>query len=279
MEGFKDPIREKFVIFAPERTKRPNEWKGGFVCPFCPGNEGLTPPEISRVEENGEWIIRVFPNKYPFSKHHEVIVEHREHYADIDGYDVGHMERVLGVWMKRLMYYSERPYTIIFRNYGQLAGASILHPHTQLVSLDFVPEIPLKESGNLNIEKCVLCNAEENFYIAHNGELIVGVPKIPFYPMEFWIFPKNHQREFYSFKNLRVLADIMIKSIRFVKEGLKVGDYNIILHSAPLNTDYHWHIEVIPRKGYMAGFEFGTGINVNHHQAEKLFEILKGFLK
>lgn len=272
----RDPFRGITVIFAPERVKRPHEGDGDFVCPFCPGNESLTPPEVLRVG-NENWRIRVFPNKYPFAEIHEVIVESPDHLSDIDQFSVEHMEEVIKVWMERMRFYRENAYTIVFRNYGKISGASILHPHSQLVSLNFVPDIPAKELEVLREGKCLLCNVEENFlYLGE--DIILGVPRIPSHPRELWIFPRGHIKNFYDFENTRDLAEVMIKSVKFIKEVFGIRDYNMIIHSAPKGFDYHWHIEIIPRKGYLAGFEFGTGIFINHHPPEKIFESLKVYL-
>ncbi len=142
-----DPVRKKVSILATERTLRPHEGDKNFVCPFCPGNENLTPPEILRIEKDGLWIIRVVPNKYPFCETHEVIIESPDHRSDIDSLDIGHMENILGVWKLRLKHHSGKNFVLIFRNYGKLAGASIAHPHSQLVALDFIPEVPKSEMG------------------------------------------------------------------------------------------------------------------------------------
>ncbi len=275
MEGYRDPFRGIKVIFAPERTKRPHEGDKDFVCPFCPGNEDLTPPEILRLGD--PWRIRVFPNKYPFAEIHEVIVESPDHTSDIDNFSVEHTEDIIRVWMERMKFYRERDYTLLFRNYGKFSGASILHPHSQLVSLIFVPDIPMREAEVLRSEKCLLCNFEKNFF--HLGkDILIGVPKVSSHPREFWIFPREHIKNFYDQHGIRDLSEILIKSVRFIKMFWGITDYNIIVHSAPRDFDYHWHIEVIPRKGHLAGFEFGTGVFINHHLPRRIYEDLKGYL-
>ena len=123
----------------------------------------------------------------------------------------------------------------------------------------------------------MLCNFEENFF--HLGEdILIGVPEVPSHPREFWIFPREHLRNFYDFEKTEGLAEILIKSVRLVKQIWGITSYNIIVHSAPRDLDYHWHIEIIPRKGYLAGFEFGTGIFINHHLPERVYEDLKAYL-
>src|SRR5262249_5910486 len=79
----KNPITGEARILAPDREQRPNAWRDGIDrCPFCPGHESDTPPEIWR--DGTPWRVRVFPNKYPATGRHEVIVETPDHHASFD---------------------------------------------------------------------------------------------------------------------------------------------------------------------------------------------------
>ncbi len=263
----RDPIRNKVSLLSEERAKRPHEKKDrNFVCPFCPGNEHLTPPEIKRVGDE-RWEIRVVPNKYPFSKIHEVIIESYEHDSDFDRYTLEHTVEIVKVWKDRLMEHRNEIYTVLFRNFGVLAGASIMHPHSQLVSLDFIPEIPYNESRSLSRKDCALCRYREFFVPVYEDDIVVAIPKTQYYPMEVWIFPREHIRRFEDSPMDRDIARYLIKVIASLKNELNMSDYNLILHSSPKDTDYHWHIEILPRKGQFAGFELATGVNVIHYDS------------
>src|SRR3954465_15716826 len=68
----RDPVVDRWVIIAPERADRPNALLREYQlpddedgCPFCPGNEFLTPPEIAALREQGRWTWRIVPNRYP----------------------------------------------------------------------------------------------------------------------------------------------------------------------------------------------------------------------
>lgn len=261
----RDPIRNKVSLLSEGRAKRPNEKRDrNFVCPFCPGNEHLTPPEIKRVGDE-EWRIRVVPNKYPFSKIHEVIIEGREHDGDFDRYTLEHTIEIVKVWKDRLKEHRDEIYTVIFRNFGVYSGASIMHPHSQLVALDFIPEIPYNEIGSLSGKNCALCRYQDFFIPVYENSVVVAIPKNQYYPMEIWIFPKEHIRRFEDSDMDRDIGINLIKVIKSLKNDLNISDYNLILHSSPRDTDYHWHIEILPRKGQFAGFELATGVNVIHH--------------
>jgi len=264
------------VVVAPERRKRPHEGRDeGFVCPFCPGNEAMTPPEIMRVPERGAWKVRVFPNKYPIVEGHEVIVDSPDHDADLDTMDEEHLNLLMGVWRRRLEAHSSRPYVILFRNYGLGAGASISHPHTQLVPLDVVPEIPGRESERLREGACLLCG-DYAHVVATAGGYAVGVPHVQTLPYETWIFPLSHER---TFSGDPPFGRILSRLIGALKGEFGVREYNLVLHQAPRGYDYHWHLEVMPRLGKFAGFELGTGMRVLHYSREEFVERLRRALQ
>ncbi len=275
-----DPIRGFRVISASKRKGRPHEGRDeGFVCPFCPGNEGLTPPEVLRVGDGDGWKVRVFPNKFPICGEHEVVVDSPRHDDDLDSMSTAHVSVLLTVWERRLRHHAGKPYVLLFRNYGFGAGASIMHPHTQVVAMDEIPPVPLKESEKLREGMCPLCGGFTK-RVALFGDIVVGVPESPVFPFELWIFPRTHER---TFRASEELARALVSSVAVLKRGFNVKSYNLILHQAPRGADYHWHIEVIARLGRFAGFEIGSGVFVLHHtkeeflkELEKWFEDFKG---
>ncbi|MGH7635555.1 MAG: DUF4931 domain-containing protein, partial [Gemmatimonadaceae bacterium] len=137
------PITGDPVILAPEREERPNVFDGA-PCPFCPGAEDQTPPEIDR--DGDPWRIRVFPNRYPPTEHAEVVVESDDHYAEFDSLDADHARRAVEITFARYRALAAKAaYVCIFKNHGRLAGASIPHLHSQLAGLPFVPQRPADE--------------------------------------------------------------------------------------------------------------------------------------
>jgi len=263
----RDPLRGIWVITSPERRKRPHEDRDrGFVCPFCPGNEHLTPPEIYRVPGGKDgWTVRVVPNRYPITDVHEVIVDSPDHDADLDTMDERHVNVLVEVWRERLEALRNHTYVLLFRNYGHGAGASIMHPHTQIVALDVVPDVVLREVENLRGPECVLCGMYGRKAFISGG-YVVNVPEVQTVPYEVWIHPLSHKRRF---SPAPPFGKLLSATVRALKREFNVRDYNLVLHQAPEGCDYHWHLEILPRMGRFAGFELGTGMRVVHYDPEE----------
>jgi UDPglucose--hexose-1-phosphate uridylyltransferase len=161
-----DPLSGRWVILAPERAARPRERPAGNVtpCPFCPGHESETPPEVARWPAEPEpWQVRVVPNKFgalagdseaaraidadgfvsmPGIGRHEVVVESPSHEWDFAGASAAEIERVLVAYQdrQRALRAAGAPAVIVFRNHGEAAGTSIRHPHSQIIACPVVPD-------------------------------------------------------------------------------------------------------------------------------------------
>ena len=197
----KDPVVGRWVIISTDRAKRPSDFlrskvvqKGGF-CPFCPGNEMKTPSEVLayRPDSNGNgqkngsgWTVRVVPNKFPalgiegtlnrqaegmFDKMnglgaHEVIVETPDHTAHFGLLPQKNIESVLWAWRDRIVDLKQDrrfKYIMIFKNHGEAAGATLEHPHAQLIALPIVPKHVSEELEGAKQyftikERCIFCD-------------------------------------------------------------------------------------------------------------------------
>lgn len=243
----KDPILGRWVIISVERGKRPTDFvspaqkkKAGF-CPFCPGNEYTTPPEILAFRPDGSkpnepgWTLRVMPNKFPalqiagnlmkqgeglYDKMngigaHEVIVETPEHNLSLATVSQKAMEDVLWAYYLRLTDLKKDmrlKYVLIFKNEGESAGATLEHTHTQLIGLPIVPRTVRDEmQGAKNHydlrERCIFCDiirqelADGRRIIYENEGYLAIAPFAPRAPFETWILPKEHQSAFSPLKN------------------------------------------------------------------------------
>ena len=238
----KDPILGRWVIIASERAKRPDDFKSPpptpkpANCPFCEGNEAVTPPEImavrtpdSRPNEKG-WKIRVVPNKFPaltiegnVDKRgqglydrmngigaHEVIIETPEHLSSMVGLNEEHIRNVLWVYRERLLDLKKDVrlvFGLIFKNVGETAGASLEHTHSQLITTPIVPiriEQEIK-GGKIFFDyrgRCIFCDviAQELEYekrLVINDEHFVAFCLFASrFPFETWIMPKEHLTHF-----------------------------------------------------------------------------------
>jgi UDPglucose--hexose-1-phosphate uridylyltransferase len=239
----KDPITGRWVIISTERGKRPNEFlresveiKNRGVCPFCPGNEGKTPPEIVAYGRNGSgkdtpgWTVRVVPNKFPalgieggldregdglFDRMngvgaHEIIVETPDHNLSLAMLPDRSVEQVLWAYRDRVVDLKNDKrfrYVLLFKNHGEPAGASLEHTHSQLIALPIVPKRVREEVDSakryfIDKERCIFCDMirqeieSETRVILENEHFIALSPYAPRFPFETWILPRQHSSAF-----------------------------------------------------------------------------------
>lgn len=301
-----NPLTGRWVAIATERASRPGEFaprldppSPHLRCPFCPGHEEETPPALETYGRNGEWLVRVVPNLYPAFEgkgefvvedigpvfhqapatgFHEVLVfspDHRASWADLDDKQVG---LVIAAIRDRMEDHAEQAsvrYTQTIVNHGREAGASLEHPHGQLLGIPFVPEELQAEMEGFadRHETCVLCTTLMEEEAAGHRVLLADervVVVCPFWsatPYEMLIVPRHHEGHLAH----ATPADLVSVS-RAVRDALAalvrlVGDvaYNLVFHTAPhRSTDpFHWHVHVLPRLTSVAGFEAGTGVLIN----------------
>lgn len=324
----KDPITFEWVIIAGERRDRPHDfskaWENGELppydpkCPFCPGNEHLTPPEIMALRDgqaHPNWLVRVVPNKYPALRiegsterigkgmfdymdgvgAHEVIIETPIHNVRISTLPQEQVKRILIAYKERILDLkndSRFVYILIFRNEGKEAGASLRHPHSQLIALPFVPhEVVLEIEGikryNSFRERCPFCDMvkEELAFkerVVNESENFLAIePFASKYPFETLIMPKRHHPSFAD-ENDCIMEEFagFLKDVLYrIDKALNNPPYNYTLHNIPLRNHsadgFHWHLEIIPRLSTPAGFELGSGIYINSVPPEDSAKILR----
>lgn len=318
----KDPTGEKWAIVAGGRKGRPSDFryqgeKG--VCAFCPGNERLTPPEVFSYREEGTgpdtpgWQIRVVPNLFPalstepqFSPQkdfyqkspalggHEVIIEAPEHDTDFARMGATRVEQVIKAYQERFNHWAGQKdirHVLVFKNYGKTSGASLEHPHSQIMALSIVPPRfgeELRESDlyyNKN-EKCLFCEMmeverrEQVRIVLENKGYLVFCPFASRFPYEVMILPKKHLNCFGDLTKTdrKELARIWTKLMGRLGQKLDNPPYNYLIHTTAAlfeNIDYHWHVEITPRLTTAAGFEWGTGIFINVVPPEEAARVLR----
>jgi UDPglucose--hexose-1-phosphate uridylyltransferase len=238
----KDPVTGRWVIISTERGKRPSDFgiqkpksKEGF-CPFCPGNEEKTPPEIMAFRQEGGsrngpgWRLRVVPNKFPALRvegeisregvglydkmggigAHEVIIETPEHQETMATLAPKAFEEVLWAYRDRILDLRRDlrlRYAMIFKNHGEAAGATLEHSHSQLIALPIVPHLVTEEMAGARDyyrykERCIFCDIvrqeiqQGERIVLENDEFISVSPFASFSPFEAWILPKRHSSFF-----------------------------------------------------------------------------------
>ncbi len=274
-----EPTTGRPILMAPQRQQRPmltGAPTASRPCPFCAGNEDRTPAEVDAVRAPGSaadgpgWVARAFPNKYPANLHHEVIAEGHEHLEQPADLDVAAWRECLVLWQRRLAAIEARPgigCTFLFKNVGALAGASIAHNHSQILGLaELPPRVQLEQRTARTLARCPWCTtlasaAAEQRLVFRSERHAVLAPDPPKLPNETWLLPVDCGDEFTT-TDVASLAAAMHALFTAVAHGLGRPAFNLWLHRVP-HQAFHWHFELQPRTGQMAGLELGGDMYIN----------------
>ncbi|UCD18334.1 MAG: galactose-1-phosphate uridylyltransferase [Candidatus Zixiibacteriota bacterium] len=274
----RDPVIGRWVIISTDRGKRPSSFgnlpkqEEPKMCPFCPGNESSTPPEVLAFRENGSqpnkpgWFLRVISNKYPALRvegnlnrepkglydkmngvgAHEVIIETPGHYKDLA--DLSHEEIKNVLWAYRERSLDLRrdrrfKYVLIFKNHGEAAGASLEHSHSQLIATPIIPRRVEEEIDGANRyydfkERCIFCDiirqelTDKERIISDYGDFIAFSPFASRHPFETWLLPKQHMAH---------LTDMAPGIYIYLAEALKdlLNRLRVALNNPPFNFIIH----------------------------------------
>ena len=317
---------KEWVIIATERAKRPEELAThraiepmpAFVetCQFCPGNESRTPSEVMRTPTGGApWAVRVIPNKFAALSSdvqptrslqhlrrridgfgfHEVIVDSPDHSRSIALLSDEHVARILSVYKQRYNALSmdhRVNHITIFKNHGADAGASLQHPHSQLIA---TPVIPSQVRHRLHealrhyddVGECMFCHmvereVEDQTRIVLKNERFVAMEVFAApTPFATHIFPLRHMASFGDISEMEIadLARILRSLLAKLYVGLENPDLNFTVRSGPSEYSgarhFHWYVSVIPRLTRVAGFELGSGMFINTVLPEAAAEFLR----
>lgn len=311
----KDPVTGRWVIISTERALRPMDLKVNDhvheegPCPFCHGNENMAPNEILAFRPDGSkrdeagWTLRVVPNRFPALRiegelkkegegmydkmsgvgAHEVIIETPHHEKNLADLPLKRTEDLLWAFKGRLLDLERDvrlKYVMIFKNSGARAGATLEHPHCQLIALPVVPrEVNDEMTGSQNYynfkERCVFCDMIRQEMSA-GARLVMRsamhaaiAPFAARFPFETWVMPIRHESRFEQSdtEEMKSAAEVLHGVLKRISALLGNPPYNFYLHNAPLRTanlpQYHWHIEILPSITTVAGFERGSAFYVN----------------
>ncbi|MEQ1828405.1 MAG: DUF4921 family protein [Pirellula sp.] len=365
-----DWLSDRWVIFAPNREERPNDFRKlkttssteKIICPFCSGAEHETPEptlvlpaadplttsdnlKLDRdIHARRPWQVRVVPNKFPaipnysvdcdsstrmvgrepsvleggiqlksqlqtigaehlFQRHvpkgaHEVIIESPEHVDSLTALSIDQIALILEAYRTRLIHWRshrELKYAVIFKNYGADAGASLVHSHSQLISLDFVPRDIERMNERLLLHYnhygcCYICQLAEEEDERRERILLTTeyfVALCPFasrFPYSFSIVPRIHRccYEEISTNELRDLAVVMKRTLSALEAAHPMAAYNFVLQTSPFRVQheesFHWRLRVIPRMSKVAGFEWGSDCFINSVTPEFAAQVLRQHL-
>lgn len=322
-------LTREWVIYAPARRKRPQDFQKQNhksqksrhttkKCPFCPNYEHELEPILLELPnpEGTNWQTRVVPNKFPaLSPHanphryiqgiylvmsgygrHEVVIESPDHNQDLATMSLAEVEIVIETYHRRyieLMQAHDNMMAIIFRNHGVIAGASLKHPHSQIIVTGMVPQHRRwrEEEAQRHYDdwgKCIYCDMlgfeiqEQIRIILENDAFVAFVPFAAEVPFEVWIMPKVHQADFGSVseKEKKEFAWILREILVRLAQKLDDPDYNYVINTAARykaeEPQVHWYCQIKPRLTTPAGFEIGSGISINPSIPELDAEFLRG---
>lgn len=323
----KNRLTGDWVIIAPERAKRGGNLSKPPVrelvpehladCPFCVGNEANEDERFRLADAAEKWQIRSVVNKFsvlspvgePTSTNdpttneisiqgiglHEVIVESPRHDLTMARMPREHLLAILETYRNRFTEFYADPrikHVIVFKNHGAEAGASQLHPHSQIVGLPIVPGQVVdrlhraKRFLDLNGQclACVLVAEEIQLgtrIVAENADFVAMIPHAALSPYHLWIFPKIHGACFseHPIETFPALAEILQTVLAKLDALLGNPPFNLIVRSlGPKEKNaphFQWYLSVIARINKVAGFELGTGMFVNPSSPEACAQALR----
>lgn len=307
-------ITRDWVIMATERTGRPDAFAKQRKtspslpaydpqCPFCPGNEHLSHLDTDRIRQESTWKIRAVPNKYPALSStgerirkaeglnrsmtgvgvHEVIIEDPRHDMSMALLSLPDVAAILTMYRMRYAAIRKDPRVeaiVIFKNHGEAAGTSIVHPHSQIAATPIVPtqiRARIEEAIRFvdDYGECLFCRTvrEElearKRIIVETSHFVAFHPYAALSPFHTWIFPKRHMPSFDDITDQEIvdLASTLKNFLGKLYHGLGNPDFNLSIRSIPTNdrnTEYfHWYMAIVPRVSKTAGFEMGSGMFIN----------------
>jgi len=266
-----DSTKSHWMVSNPARTTRTGMDGKPFRCPFCPGNEEDTPPEVYRIGEGEEnkpgWKIRVVPNLFPITETHEVIIHSPDHNKNVEELSLEQIENIIKTYVNRFNKLSEKGKVFIFSNQSLISGASLIHSHSQITVVPSgIPTETLPVQPVVNIVEQI-------------GEFVSYCPEYSEWAYEIWIRPiSNFQFPISNETQISNFAKILQSSLIKLK---KIHDGNLHYSKKPFGYNFYispdnpWYLRIIPRFMERAGFELSTGIMVNSVEAKKAAEKLK----
>ncbi|MDP1719219.1 MAG: HIT domain-containing protein [bacterium] len=318
-----DIVSGDWIVVAPGRAKRPHTVKVAArkrapktTCPFeDPQKAGNKPPSLI-YPDGKNWQLQIVENKYPAVMHHKIcgklmlkgpyptmlaaghhdLLITRDHNKNFPHLSKEQANQVFQALRDRYLMLFNDPclsYIFMLHNWGPGAGASIYHPHYQIIALPVVPpDVQHSLNGSHQYwekhKKCVHCvmleyEMKEGKRIIYENEGAVALaPFVSRGPFEVRIFPKKHMPFFENTldEDIAYVVDALQQTLRRFEKKLKDPDYNFFIHTAPLRgkeeqEHYHWHIEAYPKVSIRAAFEAGTGVEINDVDPDQAAKLLK----
>jgi len=270
---------KRWVIISPGRKARPSQeapMPAVKVCPFCEGNESQTPPEVYRLgpgeKDKPGWAVRVVPNLYPITDTHEVIIHSPDDTRDIEDLPLEQVKLIFTAYRDRYRAHEDDGQVLIFCNHGFAAGASLKHPHSQLVVIP-------KQINLDAVEREPVANV-----VRDNNHFVTYCPDFSQWPFEVWIAPKEENGGKFSSLpdgHIEDLSEVLQDALRRIRAAQEeryiksVHEQGQFVYNFYIYHSTNWFIRITPRFVHRAGFELGTGLNVNVADPTDAAELLR----
>jgi UDPglucose--hexose-1-phosphate uridylyltransferase len=284
----------RWIVTSPGRLHRPKQTESTSKrCPFCEGHEADTPPEAwsDRIEgpaDSRGWKVRVVPNLFPIlqdantpgEKHapvlpgfgrHEVIIERPDHQPDWRGLSDDHLTSIFIAYRERLVAFERDrriQSSILFKNCGQLAGASQFHAHAQLIGLPAVPPY-LQTIFSLPTPTEEILRSRSELLIHADESLVAYAPPASLFPLEVWIGPRQRENQFTNADDalLGRLAQIVARLLSSLSRMIDPLAFHFFIHSPPRRRRRgkmeRWLLKITPRLESLGGLEWASNIFIN----------------
>jgi UDPglucose--hexose-1-phosphate uridylyltransferase len=275
---------------------RPHDTSGpprDTACPFCVGNEALTPAETFANRARGAansrgWSVRAFANKFPFLSGdqgiHEVVVNTPRHVTRFGDLTDAEARTAVAAWAERIGAVDGDPrdlWPFVFLNQGATAGASLSHSHAQVVGLPFAPPHMVAREHAFTDRSCPICAEMRDVgdrLVATADGLVAWCSTTPPLSGAVRIAPTEHVARWSPEPRAAVLGPLLRRVAAALELHVSPA-VNIWFHEGHRQPgDFHWHVEVVPRIGTLAGLELGTGVLALTHDPASIAAALRGRL-
>jgi len=329
----KHPVSGEWSVVASGRKKRPHQFAKEKNLPTprkdCPFEEYGSSSHVEPLlvlGPNGnvlvdgpaqrDWFVQVIPNKFPAFVpdidvkdhkvgpytvrsgygYHEVLImrEHERHWRDYTKREAAAIFRAYQMRYQELAPLPGVKYVALFHNFGPDAGASIYHPHSQIMAIPVVPrdvhrsyagsERYYDEHGRYAHSELIRWERRKGERIVYeNDTMVVYCPFASRATFEMRLFPKRRTADFgdATEQELADAGDALAHVLRQLAKKLGNPSFNFFMHTATqanmeLQKHYHWHIEILPKVSIWAGFEVGTGIEITTVDPAEAAAMLRG---
>lgn len=261
---------------------------------------------VWKYPDTADWTVAVIKNKFPAVRRespeiatqsgpfqvrpargeHEVFV-FRDHDKQLHTLTPKEMLPVVAAYKRRKRELTAQDngiaYVLAFHNFGASAGASIWHPHSQIIATPILPPVVsrslygarefYRKHGKCVYDVMMVWEKEQAVRIVYENDFFLAY--CPFASRrqgEIRLYPKNGQSHFAEMPDEydKYFADALSVTLRKMAKALGEPSYNFYIHTAPAEDTlgdthefYTWHVEIAPKLKIDAGFELGTGIEVN----------------